>query len=501
MNFDGKNVDVEYRDSDKSVFMKCTLNSTNCKKVKKIKKQKEDIIDETKSKNNIWQFTYTPGTFENKQRTYEIKNTKDGYIYTKVEQTPYWDLVAEQITIGAFSPDNSYFFYLSDRDGFMSIYEINLNQIDTTLTGIKLNIPVNEITTFTLDTSGNLFIIGNEKENPYNWQLYKYNIQNKTYEKILDYVKPDEQIKDKNGYIIINEMTNTGYSPVFYNEKNKKIIHLKNKLFSTKTFKKDSTREILKIQQSTGVLLKPKKQKINNVVIWLHGGPYRQTSLRFHNFLSYGVYDNILEKLRENGLYVLKLDYKGSLGQGRAYSESIKYNIGKEDVNDVINAIKYMKDKYDVKNVYLAGNSYGGYLSLKTIAEHSEQINGVVSIAGVTDWKELIEGLPSTIFKTQFDGMPNENNKIYYDQANIKNKINNIKDNTITIIHGTNDRTIPVSQAQNFYEYLKTNNKKESLVLYKGEDHVILKQKNIKNLCEQIFTSFGLKNKKTTCSK
>ncbi len=42
------------------------------------------------------------------------------------------------------------------------------------------------------------------------------------------------------------------------------------------------------------------------LLIWLHGGPYRQTSYGYHPFHSYGIYDSILELLRKDNTNIPK---------------------------------------------------------------------------------------------------------------------------------------------------------------------------------------------------
>jgi dipeptidyl aminopeptidase/acylaminoacyl peptidase len=133
------------------------------------------------------------------------------------------------------------------------------------------------------------------------------------------------------------------------------------------------------------------------------------------------------------------------------------------------------------------GNSYGGYLSLKSLVERPDVFDGVVSINGVTDWESLVVKMQNSIFNTEFNGLPDVNNRALYDQASIYNKINNIGNQKIEIIAGVADRTIPYWQATDLYNKLKSNNKDVKLISYKGEGHVYRNRKTIKNLCNELF--------------
>jgi dipeptidyl aminopeptidase/acylaminoacyl peptidase len=241
-------------------------------------------------------------------------------------------------------------------------------------------------------------------------------------------------------------------------------------------------------------------KKTYPVMIWLHGGPLRQTSLSYHPYHSYGIYDAMLKLLQKNNVIVLKLDYRGSFGQGRAYSEAIKDNFGKSDIDDVMQAVQYMKNQYHTSDVYLSGNSYGGYMSLKAVVEHPDTFKGVFSINGVTDWESLLVKMQTSIFNIDFNGLPNSDNRNLYDQASIISKIGNLGNQRIEILQGEADSTIPLWQATLLYGKLKDAGKNVNLTTYKGEDHVFAIKKNINDVCVRMFGLMEIKPDKE-CTK
>jgi dipeptidyl aminopeptidase/acylaminoacyl peptidase len=279
-----------------------------------------------------------------------------------------------------------------------------------------------------------------------------------------------------------------------YNTSTKKISQFK--IPSVNQKKNIVKQEIVKIGTQNGVLMTPAKidpKKKYPLVIWLHGGPLRQASYGYHPYHSYGIYDGILELLRKNNVMVLKLDYRGSYGFDRAYAEGIKGNIGKGDVVDVMEALSYMRTNYKTSEVYLVGNSYGGYMSLRAIVEHPDSFTGAFSINGVTDWESLIVKMKTSIFNTQFDGLPNESNRSMYDQASIASRIRNLGNQKVKIVAGEADRTIPFWQATELYDKLKTAGKNVSILSYPGEDHVYKKKKTVTNLCNELFKFVGVR--------
>jgi dipeptidyl aminopeptidase/acylaminoacyl peptidase len=437
---------------------------------------------------------YIGGTDELPGRTFTIRNIATKKEYTVSSSVSYWDLVEDEGRVFAFSPDSKKLAYLDDREGQLSLYLVDTTKLDgETISSTKLPTTAFQIDDFIFSDNDTLYYVGNTKDNNYKWSLYRYNMKTGK-DLILDsFVSYTDPLIKIGGSIVYNHLQKNGYSPKMYNLATKKVLQFKTPYVSTN--KAIDTQEIVKIGQSQGILMKPKKEDSKEgypLIIWLHGGPYRQTSYGYHPFHSYGIYDGILSLLQKNNVVILKLDYRGSLGFGRAYAEGIKGNVGKGDVDDVMSAIAYAQKRYNIKNVYLAGNSYGGYLSLSTLAQYPQGLSGIISINGVTDWESLLVKMKTSIFNTEFNGLPTESNRALYDQASIYNKISNIGDQKIKIIAGEADRTIPIWQATDLYLKLKEQNKNVSIVEYRGEDHVYKEKKTIQDLCGQMFDFVGL---------
>lgn len=511
LSTDRNNVLIQYNGVGKKINYICSIANTKCEKTKKYtlgtekssivsKDLKNELLEKkahhvTMSPSSDFLAYYIPSDNNKNISTFVVKNIKDKKDYELVESRSYWDLVTNLSKIFEFSPDNKSLMYLDDNDGYMSLYSVDIDKLSgNTMLGVKIKTSAYTINDFIFYDTDTIFYTGNDKNNPYQWSLYQLNLktgEDKIIEKDVSYV---DRLRKVGSSIIYNTLQNIGYGPKIYNAKNKKMSYFK--IPNINTRKSIANEEVVKIGETNGVLMPPKINKSSKsypLIIWLHGGPVRQTSVNYHPYHSYGVYDSILKLLQKNNVIVLKLDYRGSIGFGRAYSESIKGSVGKGDVLDVINAVDYVKNRYKVNNVYLIGNSYGGYLSLKTLAEHPEVFTGVVSINGVTDWESLVVKMQNSIFNAEFDGLPDLNNRALYDQASIQNKISNIGNQKIEIIAGVADRTIPYWQATDLYDKLKKAGKNVNLISYKGEDHVYKQKKTIKNLCNELFNFIGLK--------
>lgn len=508
---DRNSVLIQYANIGKKTNFICSITNFSCEKTKKFSLGvgktsiiKSDLKKELLSKKaehitlsptgNFMAYYIASKNDENISK-FIIKDIEQNKDYELSETRSYWDLVVDLNKIYEFSPDNKSLIYLDDNDGYMSLYKVDIDSLSgNKIRSSKIETSAYTINDFIFYNSQIIYYIGNDKSNPYQWSLYQLDLktrEERIIEKDVSYV---DRLRKVGSVIIFNGLQNIGYGPKVYNPKSKRVSYFRVPNINPK--KSTSNEEVVKIGNMYGVLMpskQNKKDKVYPLIIWLHGGPVRQASLNYHPYHSYGVYDTILKLFQKNNFLILKLDYSGSIGFGRSYSESIKGSVGKGDVLDVLNAVDYIKNKYKISKVYLMGNSYGGYLSLKSLVERPDVFNGVVSINGVTDWESLVIKMQNSIFNTEFNGLPDINNRNLYDQASIYNKINNVGNQKIDIIAGVADRTIPYWQATDLYEKLKSINKNVKLVSYKGEGHVYKEKKTIKNLCNELFKFVDLK--------
>ena len=402
-----------------------------------------------------------------------------------------------------FSQDEKRAVFANAKGDFETLYAVNLGKMNKTQNEEKLkpqrlfeeDFMVKDYLFFKND----LYYVAN-RENPLKWALYKYSFSTDKNEKITGNVSYADYIRPAgNNYLAFLTIEGKNTNVSLYKPETDTTKEL-SPIEESPGFENTEQR-IIKVNDTQGVLIAPKSIKNKELFIWLHGGPQRQTSIGYHSYLSYAVYDELLERLANAGNYVLKLDYTGSIGYGQSSIKKLDGNLGKVEVEDVVATTKKLKDEYNIEKVHLIGNSYGGYLAPRSLVESPELFNSSVSINGVFNWLSLIERIPSSPFKRYFEGPlqieGDETNFNEYSQSLIEDKLSNISNEKLLLIYGEKDSNVPTWQTREFYTLTKALDKNVSILPLPDEGHILRERETLDKLCN--FISKELKLKNTNC--
>lgn len=441
----------------------------------------------TRSPDGRYAAYYIPATQKRSTRTFGILDTQTGKTYTSTEKNiSYWDLLSEGVRIFSFSPDSKKLLYLSDKAGPPTLYQVNLASLKAKeFTSTRLISRSYSVSDFGWIDTETLYFSAN-RENPYAWHLYRYQPKNGKLSTVAEHVSYGSTVRRVGDSLILIAIEGNVAVPKKYSiEKN-----------TLETFMLPGMAAIQAPQGKvvvhaglTGAYWP--STATTTLVVWLHGGPYRQTSIGYHSYFSYAGYDWMLGELVAAGVPVLKLDYPGSFGYGRPFAESIQHKVGTKDVADTTLAITQFAKVRGFKNIYVVGNSYGGYLAGKLLVEKPNIFRGAFAIAGVWDWSMLTQQLHTSIFNVHFNGVEDAKNGKLYAAASIYDRLEKISTQNIIIAHGTSDMTIPFAQSQSAYDILTFLGKRVTLLSFQDEDHVLKKKESFISLCRSVLTFAG----------
>ena len=217
------------------------------------------------------------------------------------------------------------------------------------------------------------------------------------------------------------------------------------------------------------LILKP-KNNLNKFILLPHGGPHGMTDNSFNKrALIFAL----------NGYNVVHINYIGSTGTSSESIKKIFGNCGKADLNTVVQTANYIKNKYSPSLLGIWGFSHGGFLSTHMAAKFSSLIDFAVIGAPVInfissyytcdipDWALDESGIKSNFYadkkmdKDTFDKMWDMSPIKYVGGINVP----------VLIIHGAEDRRVPLGQSIELYSALKRLGKKVKLYQYDLNGH------------------------------
>ncbi len=203
-----------------------------------------------------------------------------------------------------------------------------------------------------------------------------------------------------------------------------------------------------------------------------HGGPTAATSSTLRLTTQYWT---------SRGFGVVDVNYGGSTGYGRAYRERLNGNWGVVDVNDCVNAARYLVEqgKADANRLIIRGGSAGGYTTLAALT-FKDYFKAGASYFGISDLAALEQDCH------KFESRYNHSMIAPQPQAEALYKARSPIHHTerlscpIILFQGLDDKVVPPNQSEMMVEALRTKGIPVAYIALEGEGHGFRKAENIK---------------------
>jgi dipeptidyl aminopeptidase/acylaminoacyl peptidase len=212
------------------------------------------------------------------------------------------------------------------------------------------------------------------------------------------------------------------------------------------------------------------------LLVLSHGGPTSATSSAFKLPIQYWT---------SRGFAVVDVNYGGSTGYGRAYRERLNGMWGVVDMEDCINAARYLERRGDVDDNRMAirGGSAGGYTTLCALV-FSDVFAAGASYFGVADLKALTEDTHKfeSRYLDRMLGPYPQAAKLYHDRSPV-----HFADRLscpVILLQGLEDKVVPPAQAETMIAALRRKNLPFAYVVFETEGHGFRQAANIKRSAE-----------------
>lgn len=219
------------------------------------------------------------------------------------------------------------------------------------------------------------------------------------------------------------------------------------------------------------------------LLVFSHGGPTGATSAVLAPRIQYWT---------SRGFAVLDVDYGGSTGYGRAYRERLKGQWGLVDVDDCINAARYVVAQgwADGARTAIRGGSAGGYTTLCALTFH-DFFKAGCSLFGIGDLEALARDTHK--FESRYlDGMvgPYPAQRDLYLARSPIHHVDRLNC-PLLLLQGADDQVVPPNQAEMMAAAVRAKGLPVACLLFEGEGHGFRRAETIKRALEAELYFYG----------
>jgi dipeptidyl aminopeptidase/acylaminoacyl peptidase len=214
-----------------------------------------------------------------------------------------------------------------------------------------------------------------------------------------------------------------------------------------------------------------------------HGGPTAAAGAGFRG---------VIQFFTSRGIAVVDVDYGGSTGYGRAYRSRLDGQWGVVDVDDCINAARYLvaAAEVDPDRIAVQGGSAGGYTTLAALAFRDFFTAGVsyFGIGDLTGFDEHTHKFESRYTESLVGPWP-ETRDLWIERSPILH-VEQMKA-PMLILQGLDDKIVPPSQAEQIVAALAAKGIPYAYLPFEGEGHGFRKAENLRRSYEAELSFYG----------
>jgi dipeptidyl aminopeptidase/acylaminoacyl peptidase len=215
-----------------------------------------------------------------------------------------------------------------------------------------------------------------------------------------------------------------------------------------------------------------------------HGGPTAATTARFDVGIQYWT---------TRGFAVVDVNYGGSSGYGRPYRERLNGQWGIVDVEDVVNAARYLvaQSKADPTRLIIRGGSAGGYTALAALAFHPGVFTAAASYYGISDLEVLQDDTHK--FESRYSDTlvgPYPETRERYRARSPIHFVDRLSC-ALILLQGLEDKVVPPNQSEMMADAVRKKGLPVAYLSFEGEQHGFRKASTIVRSLEAELSFYG----------
>lgn len=199
------------------------------------------------------------------------------------------------------------------------------------------------------------------------------------------------------------------------------------------------------------------------LIVHAHGGPSAQVTPTL---------DPVIQYWTTRGFAYLDVNYRGSVGYGRAYLDALNGEWGIADVEDCVGGVTHLASagEIDPARVAITGGSAGGYTVLMALTS-TDVFTAGSSRYGIGDLQALVRDTHK--FESHYPELligPYPEQAALYEQRSPINRVENLH-TPVILLQGGKDAIVPPNQAESFAAALREKGLEVELIIFPEEGH------------------------------
>jgi dipeptidyl aminopeptidase/acylaminoacyl peptidase len=241
--------------------------------------------------------------------------------------------------------------------------------------------------------------------------------------------------------------------------------------------------ELVKLNSPDGVPISafayyPDENKFRGkrpTLILIHGGPESQALPIFQ-----GRYNYLVNEL---GIALVVPNVRGSAGYGKTFL-TLDNGVKREDsVKDIGTVIRWIQrsSRLDGDRIAVMGGSYGGYMTLASMVNFSEQLRCGIDIVGISNFITFLQNTQEyrrDLRRAEYGDERTPEVREYLEKIAPAKNVEKIK-RPVLIVQGKNDPRVPLSESEQMVSALRDQKVETWYLMAKDEGHGFRKKRNI----------------------
>ena len=194
--------------------------------------------------------------------------------------------------------------------------------------------------------------------------------------------------------------------------------------------------------------------------------------------------------LAAHGYFVFVPNFRGSYGQGEAFTRANVKDFGYGDLSDILTGVDAVikENPIDPERIGMWGWSYGGFMSMWTVTQ-TNRFKAAVAGAGIANWQSYYGQNSIDAWMIPYFGASVYDDPAVYARSAPITFIKNVRTPTLVLV-GERDGECPAPQSFEFWHALKTLGVETQLVVYPDEGHAFRKPEHKRDLARRLVQWF-----------